>query len=348
MLKILVHVNFLWIGVIILGTPFIVEGISAQIDATVKITICGDSVVASTEECDGVNVGGASCSSLGFTGGGTLSCTLTCEFDVSQCIYESGVTGGGGGSGGGGSSTVSVRDTRVVFKGRAYPGSSVTILKDAQIAATTVAGPDAHFEISLSGLGSSSYIFSLYSEDVHDVRSVLQNFPIVLTSGATTHVTGVFIAPTVIVDKSEVKRGDNIAIFGQAVPSSEVTISINSEKEFFVKRYADAAGVYLLNFDTSVLEMGQHHTKSKAALNGEITGFGKAVGFTVGTNSVVADMSKVVLKGDVNGDGRVNLVDFSITAYWYKRPNPPVLVDLNGDGKVDLVDFSIMAFHWTG
>jgi hypothetical protein len=50
----------------------------------------------------------------------------------------------------------------------------------------------------------------------------------------------------------------------------------------------------------------------------------------------------------MNNDRRVNLVDFSIAAYWYKRSSPPASVDLNGDGKVDLVDFSIMAFYWTG
>jgi hypothetical protein len=42
------------------------------------------------------------------------------------------------------------------------------------------------------------------------------------------------------------------------------------------------------------------------------------------------------------------LIDFSIAAYWYKRPSVPENVDINSDGKVDLIDFSIMAFHWTG
>ena len=50
----------------------------------------------------------------------------------------------------------------------------------------------------------------------------------------------------------------------------------------------------------------------------------------------------------MNKDSRVNLVDFSIAAYWYKRSTPPPSADLNGDGKVDLVDFSILAFYWTG
>ena len=112
-------------------------------------------------------------------------------------------------------------------------------------------------------------------------------------------------------------------------------------------------GAYLLNFDTSVLEMGQHQTKSKAALNGEITAFGKVVGFSVGTKNVLAQLPTVSKKGDLNKDGKVNLVDFSIAAFWYKRTlgvtfKPLEVEYLNGDGKVDLVDFSIMAFNWTG
>jgi len=64
----------------------------------------------------------------------------------------------------------------------------------------------------------------------------------------------------------------------------------------------------------------------------------------------VTELNRVPSKpvGDMNGDQRVNLIDFSILAYWYKRPNPLASVDLNKDGKVDLVDVSILAFYWTG
>jgi hypothetical protein len=52
--------------------------------------------------------------------------------------------------------------------------------------------------------------------------------------------------------------------------------------------------------------------------------------------------------GDMNTDCRVNLIDFSILAYWYKKAGVPASVDLNGDGKVTIVDFSILAYYWTG
>lgn len=259
---------------------------------------------------------------------------------------------GGGGGGGGGSPPVP--DTNVVFTGRAYPKSAVTLLKDAQVAATTIAGTDANFQISISGLSGGNYIFSVYSEDKEGRRSSLLTFPISVTFGAVTKVSGIFIAPTIATDKSEVKRGDNIAIFGQSAPQSEITIAVNSEEEIFVKTPSDKSGIYLYNFDTSLLAMEQHFTKSKSALNGEISSFSKAISFFVGAKNILTQPStRAVMKGDLNNDKRVNLVDFSIAAYWYKQSlsaafKPIETERLNGDGKIDLIDFSIMAFYWTG
>jgi len=51
-------------------------------------------------------------------------------------------------------------------------------------------------------------------------------------------------------------------------------------------------------------------------------------------------------RGDLNKDGRVNLIDFSILLYWWGRTNS--CADLNGNGIVDLPDFSVMLYYWTG
>ncbi|MSU74358.1 hypothetical protein EXS57_01095 [Candidatus Kaiserbacteria bacterium] len=331
----------------VFSLPFSVSAITVEITATVPG--CGDGVIGIGEQCEGSNLGGRSCTSLGFTGG-SLSCTSACTFNTSQCTTSS----GGGGGGGGGGSPPSIPATNVVFTGKAYPKSTIVLLKDAQVTATTIAGADANFQVTISGISGGNYIFSVYSEDNKGIRSSLFTFPISVASGVTTKVGNIFIAPTIAVDKSEVKRGDNIAIFGQSTPVSEITISVNSEEEFFMKKMSDASGAYLLNFDTSVLEMGQHNTKSKVALDGEISPFSKVIGFAVGTKNVLARLpEKTASKADLNGDNKVNLVDFSIAAYWYKRSlsaafKPIEIERLNGDGRIDLVDFSIMAFYWTG
>lgn len=356
------------------GFFILAENILADSEAvvmTVKILVCGDGVREGWEECDNGDLGGATCASRGF-GGGSLSCNPACDFNVSACSPAPSCGDGScngsetcstcpadcgacpaSGGGGGGGYVPPAAETKVIFFGRAYPKSAITLLKDAQIAATTIAGADANFQISVSGLSTGNYIFSVYSEDNKGLRSSLLTFPISVTYGAATNVSGIFIAPTIDIDKSEVKRGDNIVIFGQSVPNSEITISVNSNEEFFAKTSADKNGVYLHNYDTAPLETGRHFTKSKAALGPEISSFSKAIGFDIGAKTIIKKEARQNLKGDLSGDSKVNLVDFSIAAYWHKRPVSAEFGAkekelLNGDGRIDLIDFSIMAYYWTG
>ena len=317
---------------------------SGTTNITIEIlALCGNNIKETGEECDGTDLAGQSCTSKGYTGG-TLSCNSSCNFVTSACT--SGGDGGGGGGGGGGYIAPA---TSAIFNGRAYPKSAVTLLKDAQIAATTIADANANFSLNISGLSGGNYIFSVYSEDNKGNRSSLLTFPVSVTSGATTQISGIFIAPTIDVDKSEVKRGDDIAIFGQSAPQADIVVSVTSGEEFFGKTISDKDGIYLYNFDSSFVDYGAHYTKSKASIgNLAISSFSNSIGFKVGTKNVLAQLPKKIEKGDLNSDNRVNLIDFSIAAYWYKRPSPPSSVDLNGDGKIDLVDFSILAYYWTG
>jgi hypothetical protein len=330
---------------------------AAAVETTIKITICGNNIKETGEQCDNSDLGGASCASLGFSGG-TLSCTISCDFDTSACTTAGGNGGGGGGGGGSGSSggggnITPAPVTSVILSGRAYPLSKVNILKDGQLALSTIAGPDSNFTATIGNLSSGNYTFSVYGEDKNGLRSSPFTFQITITPGVTTNVGGIFIAPTIAVDKSEVKKGDNLVIFGQSASSSQVVISVNSAQEFFSNATSDANGVYLHNFDTSVLDLGQHSTKSKALQNNEISSFSDAVNFIVGTKNVLANTTSKLTKCDLNEDGQCNLIDFSIAAFWYKRTLSGDMIQkekkyLNGDGKIDLVDFSIMAFYWTG
>jgi hypothetical protein len=184
-------------------------------------------------------------------------------------------------------------------------------------------------------------------------QSLTQTFPVTLTKSANVVISGIFIAPSIAVDKQEVKKGDNLAIFGKSVPNGQVVIAINSENEIFANTATDNSGAYLYNLDTSPLEIGGHTAKSKTAILTEISPFGQSVGFKVGTENIKAKPTTKFLKGDLNRDGKVNLVDFSIAAYWYKRKltetiRATEIERLNGDGKIDLADFSIIAYYWTG
>ena len=255
-------------------------------------------------------------------------------------------------SGGGGSSPISPGG--VNLSGRAYPKSTVTILQDAQIVSSAVSGSDGTFSTAVGNLSAGKYIFSVYSEDKYGVLSSTQNFPTTIASGVTVNLTGVFVAPTLSVDKGEVKRGDDIVFFGQASPRADVIIAVNSEEAYFGRVAADSDGIYLYQFDSTVLNYGQHSARSKASLfNQLVSSFGVPVEFRVGTKNVDAPKKSARRKGDVSGDRRINLIDFSIAAHWYRQKLSGAMIELekqmfNGDGKIDLRDFSILAFNWTG
>lgn len=56
---------------------FVISGCSSA-------PICGDGAIGAPEACDGTNLGGRTCTSLGYVSG-TLSCDATCQLDVSGC-----------------------------------------------------------------------------------------------------------------------------------------------------------------------------------------------------------------------------------------------------------------------
>lgn len=320
---------------------------TAAVQATIKISVCGNNVREADEVCDGTDLAGKTCQHFGYTQG-NLACSIACDaFNTSGCYTPPPPPPPGGGG------APPVPETGASFSGRAYPSRTVTLLKDAQIVATTIAGTDATFSIRITGLTPGTYIFSLYSEDRQGIRSALLTFPLMITSGTITTVTGIFIAPSLDVDKSEVKRGENIAIFGQTAPQADLTIQISGSPDFSTKTVSDKDGIYLHYFNTAPLDYGTYYAKSSAALGGlMVSGFSRAVSFAVSTRTVMKAMP-TILKGDLNKDGKVNLVDFSIAAYWYRRTLSPTMREtecerLNCDGIINLVDFSIMAFYWTG
>jgi hypothetical protein len=79
-----------------------VEGGAFRIDSGDAFSwYCGDGFIDPDEFCDpGEDLGGATCESEGFEGGGDLACDSTCTgFDTSACDDEAPSAGGGGGGG---------------------------------------------------------------------------------------------------------------------------------------------------------------------------------------------------------------------------------------------------------
>lgn len=282
-----------------------------------------------------------------------LGCLADTDNDETNPSSGSSSGGGGsssGGGGGGGGIIPTASMASVIFTGRAYPGSSVTVLKDGVIIAAANIGADGMFNIRADNISSGSHLFGVYALDRQGNRSPTVSSGVVVTPSVVTTISGIFIAPTINVDKSEVKKGNPITIFGVAVPEASLAINVNSETELNFETKADKDGLYSYTFLTTPLARGSHTAQSLANVSGEVSGSSQIVGFTVGARDVAKKKTIAATPSvsDINNDGKINITDFSVMAFWYKKNNPPKAYDLNKDGKISLIDFSIMASAWTG
>jgi hypothetical protein len=106
---------------------------------------CNDGVKSTTEQCDGVDLGGKTCASIGLGAGGSLGCAADCTLDTSGC-----------------------HPTLVLFGGR-YSGSNSSVLGDTWEYANGVwremsplHSPGARWGASLASINGTVVLFGGY------------------------------------------------------------------------------------------------------------------------------------------------------------------------------------------
>ena len=120
---------------------------------------------------------------------------------------------------------------------------------------------------------------------------------------------------------------------------------IHSKFHQYFKVVSDGEGLYSLTTVLAELNKGEYYFSSRYIESQRVS---KLVRFTIGDKNVLNTKLLKDIPGDCNADHFLNLVDFSVLSYWYKRPNPPKCLDTNNDKIINLVDFSILAYYWTG
>lgn len=253
-------------------------------------------------------------------------------------------------SNGGNTNTGSVGDytnisTSVGFSGLAYPYATVYILKNGNLIKTTLADSLGKFQIDIDELKSTSALYTLYAIDKNGVKSTLLNYPLVITNGYYTKVMGIRFAPTISADKIEVKKNNSIKFFGYALPNEGIEINIGKIKNQIINTVSNNDGVYSINYLLKDFPKGEYEAITKYIND---TRNSKLIKFTIGNTNLYADESLNNIPGDCNNDHLINIIDFSVLAFWYKKVNPPVCLDTNHDKIINLVDFSILAFYWNG
>lgn len=359
------------------GVAFVLPGADAtDLPTSVTVSICGDAFVNSNEACDdgvGFNNGqygsstserhcNADCTSFGpYCGDGILQVRFTEACDdgnniagdlcASACTTEIPVPPQGSGPPTVGAvpynpsapqgQIPAVSQTKVVLRGKAYPNANMKILLDGKEIGRTVADANADFLFSSTEVTPGTATFGFVAMEPDGSTSVSSSVVFEVLQGAVTTVANVFLPPTIVLGAMQLEPGSPLTISGRTVPKAKVTTQISGAGGSSLSADADTSGKWALQLDTAPLAKGAHAAKAYFQLSDTVkSGFGKAVSFTIGA---VAGGAK---SPDLNKDGKVNLVDFSIFLLsWNSADDEP---DFNSDGAVNLADFSIMLFAWTG
>ena len=259
-----------------------------------------------------------------------------------------------GGSGGSNTGPVNLSGTIdvAIFKGLSYPGSTISLLKNGTVVAEIPANPDGTFDIRVRDLVSGTYSFGIRAYDKNGLQSKTLTFTIYISPAVATIVDGIYIPPTITSDKIEVMKGNTISFSGFSSADSEVRLSISSRTELVKRTRSDSTGAWFFDLDSSTLEVGDYEAKARSITSVNLSPYSEPLVFRVGDTNRPrpknAYLSGFRKKCDLNNDNRVNLLDFSIMAFWYKRLTFPPKVDLNTDKQINLTDLSILAFCWTG
>lgn len=233
-------------------------------------------------------------------------------------------------SGGGSSSMLrTLFSPSVLFSGLAFPNATIHILRDGMFFAENTADTAGVFLVETPSVSPGSYVFTVIAEQGGS-RSMI-SFLAHIVQARSVLLGDIFIPPALTARLN----GEHIVVSGVTVPEATLDFFRGASKTPDEQVRADTRGRFSFTFPA-------------------VEPFSVAVTASVGnamsplSSFVRPTTPSVVLRGDFNKDGRVNLVDFSILIFWYEQPNSPEAVDMSGDGRVTIEDVSILLFYWTG
>jgi len=259
---------------------------------------------------------------------------------------------GGGGSGGGGTGQgTKLPQADVRIAGWAYPGAAVTFLRDGAVVGVGTAGGSGEYSNLTTGLDRGAYTFAVYAADAAGVRSATFSTTLWLRAETLNTLANVMLPPTVSVAERSLEPGASLSVSGYSAPRADITVWLRprlaevSSGDVVATTSATGNGSWALAVPTDSLSKGTYELVAQAWMPGGMVQSDKSARVAIGLGVSVASGSCLSI-GDLDCDGFVNLVDFSILLFNWNTSNAEA--DINSDGTVSLPDFSIMLYHWTG
>ena len=277
-----------------------------------------------------------------------ISFTLAPDPISNTSISQGGSSGHGGqGNYPGGSSVLYLGS--VSFAGLS-PQGAITVLTDGGNSFSAIAGAGGAFTASVTGLERGLYTFAMFATDSYGLKTAPYSATLNVQQGTSNAISGIALPPTIALQTTVVDVAAPAHVYGSAISGSSIEIDVSSLSNTGVEGaphiyYASStdSGAWKTDIPGVDLAQGTYTVKARSIVSANLSSdFGQTLYLGVG-GAPLGSCSNT--KGDLNGDGKVNLIDFSIQlTSWGKSGSG----DLNCDGVVNLADFSILLYNWTG
>lgn len=273
--------------------------------------------------------------------------TFTLDVDpISDTSIDTGSGSSGSSSSGefpGGSDTLYLADFE--FSGFAPAQSTVTILKDGVIASTAQADAEGFFSTALNRLERGVYTFGAYARDAGGRTTTSYTTTLMLEGGTDNSVSDIMLSPTLASLTSNPVLGEDLPLIGESVPGSVVRVIVSQKIASLLSQVSatsasTTAGTWRETVPGTRIAKGSFVIQARGEMDDKVSHLSPPLILgAAGTTSSPPSP-------DINGDGKVNLIDFSIMlSAWLSTDEKS---DLNVDRIVNLADVSILLFNWTG
>lgn len=255
------------------------------------------------------------------------------------------------GVGGGGIANTGpyLAQSAITLHGRAYPLEKVSILKDGVLYKEITVDSNGVFEDRIDGLEQGTYTIGISAQDGEGGRSSSYSTTVFLRPGTHTSFQEILLSPTIHA-LSTIDLNTELLVSGKAIIGGDVFVDLLRQSGNLSREIVRTAttttfsdGTWDVVFDTEGLSRDTYEIIARSV-------------FSDGSESKESDSAYVGigedpsvdfrLRADLNKDGSVDLIDFSILLFNWNTDDGTA--DINLDGNVNLSDFSIMIFYWTG
>lgn len=273
--------------------------------------------------------------------------TFTLDVDpVSDTSIDTGSGSSGSSSSGafpGGSNTLFLADFD--FSGLAPAGSTVTILKDGVIASTVLADTTGLFKTTINRLERGIYTFGAYARDSGGRTTTSYTTTLLLEGGTNNKISDILLSPTLASLATNPALGEDLSLVGESAPGTTVRVIVSQKVASLLSQVSATSasttgGLWRETVPGARIAKGSFVIQARGEMDDKVSHLSPPLILGLGGEA----SSKA--SPDINGDGKVNLIDFSIMlSAWL---SDDFASDLSGDGTVNLADFSILLFNWTG